>query len=173
MSTTTAQVAGTTTPDNWNLGAGASKVAAVTAPDDDDTTYINSTTSNGTEQRFTISPALSTGDTITQIAIAARNLRDHGSNPTFVLGYTFTPDGGGTQTSESTDFTATLSWKTDTFTHSGLSVVWGSGLVIWIRNTLARNLRCSTLQVTITYTPASGGSGQPRRTMHQVRMRGN
>lgn len=156
MATETCQVAATTAPDNWTLGAGASKVAAVAAPDDDDTTYINSGTSDETEQRFTVTPsAISVGDTITEIAIAARNLRDHGSNPTFVLGYTFTPNGGGTQTGESNDITSTTTWKTDTYTDSSLSVVWGSGLVVWIRNTLARNMRCSTLQITLTYTPAA------------------
>lgn len=172
MATVTAQVAATTTPDNWTLGAGASKVVAVTAPDDDDTTYINSGTTNGTEQRFTVTPgSISVGDTITQIDIDARNVRDHGSNPTFKLGYSFTPNGGGTQTGESTDITSTTSWKTDTYTHSSLSAVWGSGLVIWIKITLARNMRCSTLQITLTYTPASGG-GQPRRSMHQFRLGG-
>ena len=172
MATVTAQVAATTTPDNWTLGAGASKVAAVTAPDDDNTTYINSGTVDETEQRFTVTPgSISVGDTITQIDIDCRNLRDHGSNPLFVLGYSFTPNGGGTQTGESTDITSTTTWKTDTYTHLGLSVVWGSNLVIWIRNTLARNMRCSTLQITLTYTPSGGGGGQPRRTMHQFRMR--
>lgn len=159
MATVTAQVAATTTPNNWTLGAGASKVVAVTAPDDDDTTYISSGTVNGTEQRFTVSPgSISVGDTVTRIDISARNLRDHGSNPTFVVGYSFTPNGGGTQTGESTDITATLTWKTDTYTHSGLSAVWGSGLVIWARITLGRNMRLSTFQITLTYTPAAGGA---------------
>lgn len=172
MATELCAMAATTTPDNWTLGAGASKVAAVAAPDDDDTTYINSGTSNGTEQRFTVSPSsIQVGDTITQIDIAARNLRDHGSNPTFKLGYSFTPNGGGTQTGESNDITSTLTWKTDTYTHSGLSVVWGSGLVVWIKITLARNMRCSTLQITLTYTPAAGG--MPVKAIYYAQMRGN
>ncbi len=167
MATETCQVAATGTPNNWTLGAGASKVAAVTAPDDDDTTYIYSGTVSGTEQRFTVSPSvIPTGAIISQIDIAARNLRDHGSNPTFVLGYSFTPNGGGTQTAESTDITSTLTWKTDTYTHSGLSVPWGSGLVIWARITLGRNMRLSTLQITLTYT-----AGIPVQAMYYARMR--
>lgn len=167
MATETCQVAATGTPNNWTLGAGASKVAAVTAPDDDDTTYIYSGTVSGTEQRFTVTPSvIPTGAIISQIDIAARNLRDHGSNPTFVLGYTFTPNGGGTQTAESTDITSTLTWKTDTYTHSGLSVAWGSGLVIWARITLGRNMRLSTLQITLTYT-----AGVPKHAMYYARMR--
>lgn len=170
MATVICAMAATGTPDNWNLGAGASKVIAVAAPDDDDTTYINSTTSTGTEQRFTVSPgSIVVGDTITQIDIAARNVRDHASNPNFVLGYVFTPNGGGSQTGESTDIASTVTWKTDTYTHSGLSVVWGSSLVVWIRNTLARNMRCSTLQITLTYTPAAGGT--PVKAMHYARLR--
>ena len=166
MATEVCAMAATGTPNSWNLGAGASKVVAVAAPDDDDTTYINSGTVDETEQRFTVSPsAIQVGDTITQIDIAARNLRDHGSNPLFVLGYSFTPNGGGTQTGESTDITSTL---TDTYTHSGLSVVWGSSLVVWIRNTLARNMRCSTLQITLTYTPAAGG--MPVKAMYYAQM---
>lgn len=169
MATEVCAMAATGTPNSWNLGAGASKVVAVAAPDDDDTTYINSGTVDETEQRFTVSPsAIQVGDTITQIDIAARNLRDHGSNPLFVLGYSFTPNGGGTQTGESTDITSTLTWKTDTYTHSGLSVVWGSSLVVWIRNTLARNMRCSTLQITLTYTPAAGG--MPVKAMYYAQM---
>lgn len=170
MATEVCAMAATTAPDNWTLGAGASKVVAVASPDDDDTTYINSGTTSGTEQRFTVSPtSITVGDTITQIDIAARNLRDHGSNPTFKLGYSFTPNGGGTQTGESTDITATTTWKTDTYTHSGLSVVWGSGLVVWARITLARNMRLSTLQITLTYTPASGGI--PVKAVYYARMR--
>lgn len=50
----------TTTPDNWTLGAGASKVAAVALPDDGDTSYINAAVNN-TEQKFQVAaPAVVT-----------------------------------------------------------------------------------------------------------------
>lgn len=40
-----------TAPDNWTLGAGASKVAAVALPGDGDTSYISAAVNN-TEQKF-------------------------------------------------------------------------------------------------------------------------
>ena len=172
MATLTAQVAATTTPSDWNLAAGASKVAAVTQPDDDLTTYLNSTTTNNTVQTFTVTPALSVGDTITQIVLTARLSRDT-QNTNVTIGYSFTPNGGGTQTGTSGTIQAVNTWTDYTYTHSGLSVVWGSAMTIFIQNTQARDARITSFYVTITYTPAAGGSGQPPRTLHQVRMRIN
>ncbi len=172
MATTTAQVTATTTPSDWNLAAGASKVAAVTQPDDDITTYLNSTTTNNTVQTFTVSPALTVGDTITQIVLTARLSRDT-QNTNVTIGYSFTPNGGGTQTGTSGTIQAVAAWTDYTYTHSGLSVVWGSAMTIFIQNIQARDARLTSFYVTITYTPGSGGSTQPPRTMHQVRMRIN
>lgn len=172
MATETVQATGTTTPNDWTLGAGASKHVAVNSPDDDNTSYVNSGTTIDTVQTFTLTPAiLTTGDTITQIDVNFRYIRDHGSNASFVVGYSLTPNGGGTQTGESTTQTATTSYQSGTYTHSGLSVVWGSGLTLYCKNTQARNLRISTLEAVITFTPGGGGSSQPLRTMHQARMR--
>jgi hypothetical protein len=172
MATETVQASGTTTPNNWTLGAGASKQAAVNAPDDDDTSYVNSGTTINTVQTFTCSPSsIQVGDTITQIDINIRYIRDHISNVTFVVGYSFTPNGGGTQTNESTAFTATTSYQSSTYSDTGLSVVWGSGLTIYAKNTQARNLRISTLEIVLTYTPGGGGSSQTTRSMHQFRQR--
>lgn len=173
MSTTTPTPTGTTSPDNWTLTAGASKVAAVATPDDDATSYLSSGTTTDTVQTFTYSPSLSTGDTITQIAITARTNRA-GSNVNFVLGYSFNKNGGGTQSGESGTLVAVAGWNNDTYTHSGLSAVWGSSLTVYIKNTQNRDMRLTTLTVTITYTPGGGGgSTQPPRTMHQIRMRIN
>lgn len=162
MATTTASPDGTTSPDNWTLAAGASKVAAVALPDDDATTYLNSGTTIDTVQTFTVTPSgISSGDTITQIDIAHRHRKNPaGSNVDHVTGYSFTPQGGGTQTGESGTFVA-ASWDTNTYTHSGLSVLWGSGLTLYIKNTQARDMYLSTISVTITYTPGGGGGGQP------------
>jgi hypothetical protein len=171
VATTTAQATGTTTPDNWSLEAGASKAAAVASPDDDATSYIGSTTTSNTYQYFTCSPGLGAGDTVTQVQVVARARRS-GVNDTAVrVGYQFTPQGGGSQTGESAlgDMTATSAWQTFTYTHSGLSVLWGSGFVFWIRNAQARRADCSTLYVVITYTPAAGG-GQAVKAMHYARM---
>lgn len=160
MSTTTPTPTGTTSPDNWTLTAGASKVAAVATPDDDATSYLSSGTTANTVQTFTTSPSLSTGDTITQIEITARARRSGGSNANFVLGYAFTPNGGGSQSDEGTFHTGLNAWNTFTTTFSSLSVVWGSGLTFYIKNTQGKSVDVSTLTLTITYTPG-GGSGQP------------
>ena len=174
MATLTAQVAATTSPNDWNLAAGASKVAAVTSPDDDATTYLSSGSSSDTIQTFTVSPALSTGDTITQIDITARARRSGGSNANFKVGYAFTPNGGGSQSDESSNNLSTNSWTDFTSSFSSLSVVWGSALTIYIKNTQAKSVDVTTLNITITYTPGGGGgSAQPPRTLHQVRMRIN
>lgn len=160
MSTTTPTPTGTTSPDNWTLGAGASKAAAVTAPDDDDTSYIDSGGSANTVQTFTYSPSLSTGDTITQIDITVRSKRTGGQNANHVFGYSFTPNGGGTQTQESGNNTATNTWADNSYSFTGLSVVWGSGLTVYVKNTQNRSMAVTTVSITITYTPGAGG-GQP------------
>ena len=161
MTTITVAAAGVTTPDDWVLAAGASKVAAVASPADDDTSYIRSSPTIDTYQYFTCLPAMVTGDTITQIALIARIKRGGASDANSRIGYAFTPNGGGSQTSESTGLTATTNYADVSYTHSGLSVVWGSGLVLWIRNTQARQVYCTMLYAEITYTPAATGDGQP------------
>lgn len=163
MATTTTQAGGEGATSNWSLAAGASKTVAVNQPDDDTTSYIQSGTTSDTYQYFTCTPALTTGDTITEISVTAR-CRRGGANDVYIrIGYTFTPNGGGTQTGEvaNTTLQAVSAWGNLTYTHSGLSVVWGSGLEFWIRNAQARQTHCTTLYVDITYTPVAGGAGQP------------
>ncbi len=169
MTTVTASPDGTTSPNNWTLAAGASKVAAVALPDDDVTTYLKSTTTNNTVQTFTVSPALTVGDTITEITLTARMSRTS-QNTDFVIGYSFTPNGGGTQTGTSGTLIAVDPWTDYTYTHSGLSVVWGSDLTIFIRNIQAREARLTSFYVTITYT-AAPVNDQPARTVHQFNLR--
>ena len=163
MATTTAQASGVGSTDNWTLAAGASKTVAVNSPDDDTTSYIQSGTTTNTYQYFACSPSIATGDTITEIVVHARCKRGGASDCDFRIGYTFTPNGGGTQTGESGlgVLTATNNYADFSYTHSSLSVVWGSGLEFWIRNSQGRQLHCTTLYVDITYTPAAGGAGQP------------
>ena len=161
MTTITVQMAGTTSPDNWELVAGASKQAAVNQPDDDTTSYIRSGTTIDTHQTFTCSPALVAGDTITAITIYARCRRGGASDANFRVGYAFTPSGGGSQTAESAGLTGTTNFADFNFSATGLSAVWGSGLTFWIRNTQARQVHCTTLYAEIVYTPAPTGDGQP------------
>lgn len=157
MATTTAEVNGTTSPDNWTLAAGASKQAAVNSPDDDAASYIDSSNTSGTIQTFTVTPALNQGDTITQIDINVRAKRGGTLDANYVVGYSFTPQGGGTQSGQSTAFTAATNWNSSTFTDAALSVPWGSDLTVNVRNTQGRRVFVTTLNITITYTPGPTG----------------
>jgi hypothetical protein len=154
---------GVTTPDNWTLMAGASKVAAVASLDDEATSYIRSGTTIQTYQTFTCAPPLTAADVITAIIIRARCRRGGTSDCTLRLGYSFTPQGGGTQTNESVAgaMNAGVNWADFSFTDSGLSVAWGSGMTFWIRNTQGRNLDCTTLYAEITYTPGATAAAGP------------
>ena len=155
MATTTAAASGVTAPDDWTLTAGASKVVAVAQPDDDATSYISSGATINTVQTFTVTPSLSTGDTVTQIDIDIRAKRGGASNGAFVVGYAFTPNGGGSQTGTSGTLTSLVGWGDFAYQHAGLSAVWGSGLTIFCQNTQARDVQISTMDITITYTPGA------------------
>jgi hypothetical protein len=157
MAVTIAEVTGTTTPNDWTLSAGASKPEAVHSPDDDATSYIDSSTTSGTVQTFTVTPVLNQGDTITQIAVAVRAKRGATLDANYAVGYSFTPQGGGTQSGQSVTFTAEANWGTSFFTDSSLSVLWGSNLTVNVRNMQARRVLVTTLTLTITYTPGPSG----------------
>ena len=157
------EATGVTTPDNFSLAAGASKPLAVNSPDDEATSYIASSTTLNTYQYLTASPGLSPGDLITQIEAVIRARRGGANDVTLRVGYAFTPQGGGSQTSESAAgaMTAVTNWTTFTFTHSGLSVPWGSDLQFWVRNTQGRILHVTTFYLVITYTPAATVAAGP------------
>lgn len=173
MAVITVQANGVTTPDDWSLVAGASKSAAVNQPDDDSTSYVGSGTTSGTYQYFTCAPALTTGDTITQVKLYCRAQRGGVNDTTFRIGYTFTPNGGGTQTNEVAAgvLTAVTAWGDFDYTDSGLSVVWGSGFQFWVRNTQGRDLHVTTFYVEITYTPGAA-AGLTKQAMYYAGMRG-
>ena len=157
MAVTPAEVTGTTTPNDWTLPAGVSKQAAVNSPDDDAASYIDSSNTSGTVQTFTVEPPLKQGDTITQIDIDVRAKRGGTLDANYVVGYSFTPQGGGTQSGQSGTFTASTNWNSNTFTDPDLSVPWGSNLTVNVRNTQGRRVLVTTLTLTITYTPGPGG----------------
>ena len=161
MAVINAGFTGVTSPDNWTLAAGASKVDAVTWYDDD-TGYINSGATSNTIQTFACSLGLAAGDLITQVYMECLAKRGGGSNAGLVFGYSFTPQGGGTQTGEVTTVNTTTAYQTFTYTHSGLSVLWGSGLTIYVKNTQARDVRVSALGMVITYTPAAASGAQSK-----------
>ena len=157
MATITVAASGTTTPDDWTLSAGGSKVLAVAQPDDDATSYLASGTTSSTYQWFTCSPGLGAGDTITEIVLRIRARRGGANDCNVAIGYSFTPDGGGTQAAESGNLLTVTAWGDFSFTSSGLSVVWGSGFRLSIRNTQARNAHLTTFYAEITYTAAAAG----------------
>lgn len=152
MATLTFEATGTTTPDNWTLIAGASKVAAIATPDDDNSSYISSTTTDENVQTFTCSPSLPSGATISAVSIRVRARRGGASNASFVMGYSFTKQGGGTQSGESGSNTSTSSWADFTYDHTGLSANWGSGFTFYLRNTQTRLVYVTSVEVEFTYT---------------------
>lgn len=169
MATETVAAGGLGSPDDWSLAAGATKMAAVALPDDDGTSYITSTTTINTRQVFTCTPSvITTGSTITQVDVKARGVRGGANNVDFYMGYSFTPNGGGSQSGTSGTLTAVSAQTDFTYTHSGLSVAWGSALTIWIENLQAFNMRCTTFYVVLTYTP---GGGLPLKTVYYARLR--
>lgn len=163
MPVETIQVDAVIAPDNWTLGSGASKVAAVQSPDDDDTSYVNSGTSAGTQQWFTMAnpSAIGAGDTINSVSIIARCRRGGGTNANYRCGLNVN---GGTQ-ADGADRTAGAAYAntTETFTLNPDSAAWSlsdlNGLRIGIANLQARDVRLTTFYVSIDYTPA----GQPAR----------
>jgi phage baseplate assembly protein W len=74
MATETLQVSTVSAPNDWALGAGVSKVAAVQLPDDDDSSYIEQDFGDGLKQQYTLSDTSAVGasDTINSVTIRAR-----------------------------------------------------------------------------------------------------
>lgn len=137
----------------WTANTGT-KVAAVALPDDDITTYIISSNTINQIQQFTgkqstfLIPAAAT---VTQVTVTYRVRRGGAIDADCVVGYGFnTPT--STQTGTSGTITSTSSWAGGTYTHSGLSALWNGGFYFYIQNTQARNVFCTTLYATITYT---------------------
>lgn len=150
---------GVGTPDDWELVAGSSKVAAVSFPDDDGASFIRKGDPVG-QQVFTCAPGLAAGDVITYVTVRAR-ARHTVNACNFRIGYAFTPSGGGSQTAESGTLVTSSNFSSFTFTDSGLSVPWGSNFTFWIRNTQTRLIQCTTLYVEIAYTPGATVAAGP------------
>lgn len=129
-------------------------------PNDDATSYLNSGTTTNTIQYFTTTPSIPAGATISDVQILGRIKRGGASDCTLRVGYLFILAGGETQTGESDAgaLTATTNYSDISYSHTGLSAIWGAALVFWIRNTQNRSIHCTTLyaQITYTYTPPTG-----------------
>lgn len=156
MATATIEATGVGSTSQWTLGAGASKWVAVNSPDDDATSYLDSSTTINQVQQFTgDTSGIPTGSTVSQVDITYRVKRNGANNAQFTVGYVFNTD-SGTQTGTSGALTSTVSWAGGTYTHSGLSAYFNGSLIWNIQNTQARAVQVSTLYVVITYTAPAG-----------------
>ena len=142
--------------DNWTLVAGASKVAACQSPDDDSSSYIQSGTSAGTTQRFTLADPSEIGssDTINVVTLRIRHQR--GITPAGTIrGVIYL---GGAQSSGTTA-TTSASWvdQSDSFSSRPSGGAWTladlSSLEVAVQNGQTRNVYCTTVEIVVDYTP--------------------
>lgn len=156
MATEVIQVAAVTAPDQWALGAGADKVVAVNAPDDDDSSYISSGSTNAIEQYSIAGHTIPAGSVINSVSVHVRLRRVGG---TFRLARGFVAFGA---TRSTTGFiTTTLAYVT---TESSLARPGGgswsfadlasleAGVLIAGGDTTAR---CTSVWLIVDYTPPS------------------
>ena len=145
-------------PDNWILVAGSTKVVACQTPDDDATSYIRSGTTANTEQRFTLAdPAdIGAGDTINFVTVRIRHQR--ASTPAGNIQSSLTV---GASTTYGTAVATGVSFADQSIQYD--DVPGGTGwtlsnlndLIAGVRNTLARDVHCTTIEVIVDYTPGS------------------
>ena len=76
MASEVLQVTTVDSPDQWLLGAGANKVVAVNAPNDDYTSYIISSNANDKERYVLADPVvIKASDVISSVTVRARCIR--------------------------------------------------------------------------------------------------
>lgn len=151
----TLQADATSTPDNWTLEAGANKVAAVNAPDDDATSYVSSTGTSGTTQRYSVANhSIPSGATINFVRLRSRCMKGQSAAGTFIMSAVLSGNvsDGATKTSGTgySDFTDDFaarpgggSWTLDDI----------NNLEIQIRNAQTRAIFCTTFEVIVDYAP--------------------
>lgn len=154
MPTATIQVAAVTSPDQWTLGAGADKVVAVNGPDDDDTSYISTSSPSRGEQYSIAAAAIPANSTINSVSVTSR-VKKAGATTTkyFVrlyLGATYT---GGTPQFLTTNY---ATW-TEIFSRPG-GGSWSqadlSSIQVHLNSmTGTAQRRCTSLWVIVDYTP--------------------
>ena len=161
------------TVDQWTLTAGATKVIACQAPDDDDTTYITSGATANYVQRFTlVDPAVITADdTINKVTVRWRHQR--ASTPAGT-GRSMLVTAGGTIFGAGVGTLVGWTDQSDDFTEKPGGGAWDltsiTNIQVGVQNTLARSIYCTTIEVTVDYTPAAGGVVIPVM-MHNYRLR--
>lgn len=147
------QVSAVGATNNWLLGAGANKVVAVNQPSDGDTSYIRSNTASGTIQQFAVTDsALPSFAVIQSVVVKAECKRGGTQNVTYVVSVI----SNGTTDGASRTAGAAYAVTTDTFNTRPAGGAWTvadvNALVIQIRNTQARDCRCTTFWVEVNYT---------------------
>lgn len=144
----------TTTPDNWTLGAGASKVAAVALPDDADTSYINNAVNN-TEQKYQVAaPAVVTANDAINFVRIVTVARSTSTLASFLTKLFYS---AGTSTS-STHINVPTSYTTytDDFALAPDGGAWTltklQSLFASVRMAANRDMRATSLYVVVDYT---------------------
>lgn len=139
---------------DWTLAVGASKVAAVTAPDDDNTSYIVSTTAPQSQQFFFNFAGIPLGSTINTVTVRLRHIRDSASGSISAqvasslatnVGAPFSP--GAAYATTDTVFNkdgAGNGWTASALSTNSFGV---------LNNNAARQSRVSTIEVIVDYTP--------------------
>jgi hypothetical protein len=143
--------------DNWSLAAGSTKVAAV-ATDDGDTSRIESGTTSGTIQQFTLAnPAnIASGDTINSVTLYAVCKRGGTPPGNYTVSAVL-----GANTTDGTSRTSGASYAetSETFSARPGGGAWTltdvNNLVLQIRNTQTRNILATQLYAVVDYTVAA------------------
>jgi hypothetical protein len=150
--TATIQVAAVTSPDQWTLGAGANKVVAVNAPNDDDTTYIYASTFGYKQQYNLTANSIPSGSTITSVKISSRAkvVTSPGAYQGYVVlaGVTVTapphtPPGSYTTYEDAVSRPGGGSWAVSDL----------SSLELGLGRTAAGTTRVTSLWIIVNYTP--------------------
>jgi hypothetical protein len=156
MPATTFEVLSTGTPNDWTLGAGASKPAAVFygGSHDDDSTYIVSVGLN-TEQRFNIEDNITipAGAPITSVDIIARCRSEVALDPSQY--FVSTVVGGDVEAGATHNTTSSYQTVTDNFTLAPSGSPWTitdiDALVVEIQASDADIARCTTIYVVVNW----------------------
>jgi hypothetical protein len=154
MAQETLALTATTTPDNWTLGAGASKVAAVALPDDADTSYISAAVNN-TEQKYQVAaPVVVTASDLINFVRIVTVARSTSTLASFFtkLFYSASTGTSATHTNVPTSYTT----FNDDFTLAPDGGAWTltklQSLFASVRMAANRDMRATSLYVVVDYT---------------------
>jgi hypothetical protein len=156
MPTTQIEVAATTSPDLWPLGAGTSKVLAVNTPDDDDSSYIESIGGMGDKQQFSLSASgIHAGSTINTVSVYTRAKNVAGY--CYIVPYLYLT---GSSIDGATLVIPAYTWQSDLSEIArpgggAWSISDLTSLEVGILNGYANNCRLSTLAVVVDWTPGT------------------